>query len=91
VEQDFPVVLLQAHGPAWDDVHDLAGVLRARGADVLRVGPDDAELTVPERLPEPLSALPTVVRGQQLAHALALHRGLDPDRPEGLRKITATH
>jgi glutamine---fructose-6-phosphate transaminase (isomerizing) len=91
VEQDFPVVLLQAHGPAWDDVQDLAQVLRSRGAEVLRVGPDDAELPVPAQLPEPLSAFPSVVRGQQLAHALALHRGLEPDRPEGLRKITATH
>jgi fructoselysine-6-P-deglycase FrlB-like protein len=34
--------------------------------------------------------LPASVRAQQLALALALRRGLDPDRPPGLRKITAT-
>ena len=44
----------------------------------------------PARLPEPLRALPAVVRAQQLALALALRRGIDPDEPPGLSKVTAT-
>jgi hypothetical protein len=32
-----------------------------------------------------------VVRGQQLALAASLARGVDPDRPAGLRKVTPTH
>ena len=31
-----------------------------------------------------------VVRAQQLALALALRRGVDPDAPPGLRKVTPT-
>jgi len=31
-----------------------------------------------------------VVRGQQLAHELALRLGYDPDSPGGLTKVTAT-
>ena len=42
-------------------------------------------------LAEPLAALPAVVRAQQLALALALRRGADPDTPPGLNKVTATH
>jgi glucosamine--fructose-6-phosphate aminotransferase (isomerizing) len=42
-------------------------------------------------LPEPLAALAAVVRGQQVALALARLRGLDPDAPRGLSKVTPTH
>jgi fructoselysine-6-P-deglycase FrlB-like protein len=31
------------------------------------------------------------VRGQQLARHLSLARGLDPDHPSGLTKVTPTH
>jgi glucosamine--fructose-6-phosphate aminotransferase (isomerizing) len=57
--------------------------LRERGADVrvYEAAPD---------LPEALAPIPAVVFGQQLAHTLALARGLDPDAPRGLSKITRT-
>jgi glucosamine--fructose-6-phosphate aminotransferase (isomerizing) len=41
-------------------------------------------------VPEPLAPIAAVVRGQQLAHELALRLGYDPDNPRGLTKITAT-
>ena len=41
-------------------------------------------------LPEPLAPVVAVVRGQQLAYAMARSRELDPDRPPGLTKVTAT-
>ena len=40
-------------------------------------------------LAEALATIPLVVRGQQVAHALALWRGR-PDTPEGLSKVTPT-
>ncbi len=90
IEQDFPVVALAVPGPAWNDLTELVALLGERGARVLRVAPG-GEVPLPEVVPEPLAPFPVAVRGQQLAHALAVHRGLDPDRPEGLRKITPTH
>ncbi|HEX4213583.1 MAG TPA: glucosamine--fructose-6-phosphate aminotransferase, partial [Candidatus Dormibacteraeota bacterium] len=42
-------------------------------------------------LPESLTPLPFAVAGQLLALRLALARGLDPDRPRGLRKVTITN
>ncbi len=50
----------------------------------------DADLPYAPGLPEPLCALPATVRAQQLALALALRRGIDPDEPPGLRKVTPT-
>ncbi len=51
---------------------------------------DDVELPLPTGLAEALVPLPAVVRAQQLAVALARERGLDPDAPEGLNKVTRT-
>ena len=41
-------------------------------------------------LPEPLAAIVAAVRAQQVALALARRRGLDPDAPRGLSKVTPT-
>jgi glucosamine--fructose-6-phosphate aminotransferase (isomerizing) len=46
---------------------------------------------VPAGLGEALAAIPLVVRGQQLAIATTIALGMDPDSPEGLNKVTATH
>jgi glucosamine--fructose-6-phosphate aminotransferase (isomerizing) len=91
VTRGFPVVALRAFGPAFDDVSSLVGELRAREARVLVIGSDDrADVPLPSRAPESLAPVIAVVRGQQLAHALAIRLGYDPDNPEGLTKVTAT-
>jgi glucosamine--fructose-6-phosphate aminotransferase (isomerizing) len=50
----------------------------------------DAELPLPAGLPEWLSPLVAVAPGQVLAMELARRRGVDLDRPLGLRKVTVT-
>ena len=88
---DLPLLAVSASGPAEADVAKLAGELSEAGTPVLELAERaDAELPYPRGLPEPLCVLPASVRAQQLALALALRRGLDPDHPPGLRKITAT-
>ena len=49
-----------------------------------------ADLPLPGGLAEPLLAIPASVRAQQLALAVARRRGLDPDEPPGLGKVTPT-
>ena len=91
VTRGFPVIALNAHGPAYADVASLVDELRAREASVLVVGTGpDADVPLPHDLPEALVPIVAVVRGQQLAHALALRLGYDPDSPAGLNKITVT-
>lgn len=91
IEQEFPVMAFSAPGPAAADMTALVGEVRDRGGRVLTVAVDDgADLPLPDGLAEPFVPLPAVVRAQQVARALALHRGLDPDSPEGLRKVTPT-
>jgi glucosamine--fructose-6-phosphate aminotransferase (isomerizing) len=90
VERGFPVLSFAARGPAEGEMVALAGELEERGARVFRAAEEGGDLPVPSGVAEPLQALPMAVRGQQVAHALALHRGLDPDAPPGLSKVTMT-
>jgi glucosamine--fructose-6-phosphate aminotransferase (isomerizing) len=88
---DLPVLAISAAGPAAADVDAIAAQLAGAGTTVLRLADrKDADLPFGGGLAEPLAALPATVRAQQLALALALRRGADPDAPPGLNKVTAT-
>jgi glucosamine--fructose-6-phosphate aminotransferase (isomerizing) len=59
---------------------------------VLSIAPgESADLPLPAALPEGLAAIGAIVRAQQLAREVSLQRGIDPDRPFGLSKVTETH
>jgi glucosamine--fructose-6-phosphate aminotransferase (isomerizing) len=88
---DLPLLAVSAAGPAAADVEALAASLEQAGTPVLRLADrSGVPLPYPAGLAEPLAAIPAVVRAQQLALALALRRGVDPDEPPGLRKVTPT-
>jgi glutamine---fructose-6-phosphate transaminase (isomerizing) len=74
-----PVLLVSAGGP----VAALRLLLGGRQAET-------AGLPAPAALAEPAQVITAVVRGQQLASALALARGTDPDAPAHLTKVTQT-
>ena len=84
-----PLVAVVGPGRAGEETARLASDVAARGAPVVVVG-DGGELPVPGSLPEWLATIPTVVRGQQLALALAAAKGIDPDQPPTLSKVTLT-
>jgi glucosamine--fructose-6-phosphate aminotransferase (isomerizing) len=89
--RDLPLLAVSASGPAAADVEELAAALEDGGSAVLRLSDErGSDLPYPGGLPGPLCALPAAVRTQQLALALARQRGIDPDRPPGLRKVTPT-
>jgi glutamine---fructose-6-phosphate transaminase (isomerizing) len=88
---ELPLLAIRAEGPAAADVDELADELGSAGTPVIRLADrPGAELPYPAGLPEPLCALPATIRAQQLALALALRRGIDPDEPPGLHKVTPT-
>jgi glutamine---fructose-6-phosphate transaminase (isomerizing) len=78
-----PVLLVNAGGPADADLAALRLLLDSRHAET-------AGLPVPAALAEPAQVITAVVRGQQLASALALARGANPDAPAHLTKVTET-
>jgi glucosamine--fructose-6-phosphate aminotransferase (isomerizing) len=92
VRRGLPVLTLAGGGPAAADVEAFAAAARERGGHVLSIASHaDADLPLPAALPEGLAAIGAIVRAQQLAREVSLRRGIEPDTPFGLSKITETH
>lgn len=93
------IVAYGAAGPVLDDVIETAQRAADLGSPVVGVGaPATWErvagavpVPTPQTVGEALATIPLVVRGQQLAIATTLALGMDPDQPQGLNKVTATH
>jgi glucosamine--fructose-6-phosphate aminotransferase (isomerizing) len=89
-----PVLVQHAAGPVSEDAASLVRLLRAAGAPAWVVGePLDGAagvVPVPGDLPEHLRPVAHAVRLQQIALGSARARGVDPDHPAGLSKVTAT-
>jgi len=97
VTPGFPVVLIAPGGMTSPDIEDLCTHLRKLQAELLVVSNDQdllkyaqLGLKIPDGLPEWLSPLAAIIPGQLFALNLAIERGLNPDQPIGLRKVTET-
>jgi glucosamine 6-phosphate synthetase-like amidotransferase/phosphosugar isomerase protein len=90
------LLVAAADGPMLPEMTGLARRIAATGADVYGIG-GDRELAAACRstlpgpaLPEHLAPFALVIPGQLLVEALARAKGLDPDAPRGLAKVTQT-
>jgi glucosamine--fructose-6-phosphate aminotransferase (isomerizing) len=102
VGADFPIVLFAPPGETYPDMLKLAADLCGRSADsvVFSSAPEIMDLaTVAISLPPPVtddiageavSPLIYAVAGQAFAHGLCVTKGLNPDQPRGLQKVTLT-
>jgi glucosamine--fructose-6-phosphate aminotransferase (isomerizing) len=102
VGSDFPLLLFAAPGPTFADMLRVAGDLRARNADLVVFSSEQSILdlaTVPIALPLPVveglageavSPLVYALAGQLFAHGVCTTKGLNPDQPRGLNKVTLT-
>jgi glutamine---fructose-6-phosphate transaminase (isomerizing) len=91
----FPVWTIASHDESLPAVIDGADRVRQAGATLVASGPAADEIPgAAYRLPVPAPPLPilspllSVVPGQLFANALAAGKGLDPDHPEHLSKVT---
>jgi glucosamine--fructose-6-phosphate aminotransferase (isomerizing) len=97
VDAGTPALLVAAgDGPMVPEMTGLARRIAATGAPVYGIGGDQefaaacrAALPGPS-LPEHLAPFALIVPGQLLTEALASAKGLDPDAPRGLDKVTQT-
>jgi glucosamine--fructose-6-phosphate aminotransferase (isomerizing) len=97
VEPGFPVMVLAPEGAVATEMVALLAQLRERGAELIVLSPLEEALALartalplPSGVPEWLSPLVMVMPGQMFALAATISRGLDPDHPRGLRKVTLT-
>jgi glucosamine--fructose-6-phosphate aminotransferase (isomerizing) len=97
VEPATPVLLYAADGPTYPFMSRLAQRLKREQVAVLTMTNKPAiarhsAITVhcPVEAREGLTPIPFATLGQLFACYLALERGLNPDAPRGLRKVTRT-
>jgi glucosamine--fructose-6-phosphate aminotransferase (isomerizing) len=93
-DHDIPVLAVVGDGPGGRSMRDVVARLGERRADVVTIGGSDiggasGRLAVPS-VDERYSPLLDILPLQQLALALSLARGEDPDAPRGLKKVTTT-
>ncbi|MBU0607614.1 MAG: SIS domain-containing protein [Armatimonadetes bacterium] len=93
-----PVILLAPQGPSLGSMLEVGQAVKERQGEMIVFSDDDDALSlakVPMKLP-PLgqshwSPIVIAAAGQLFAYYLAVHKGLNPDRPRGLRKVTLTY
>jgi len=97
IESGLPVFMVMPAGATFADMLELAQELRRRGAELLVISESEEALALartalplPPGIPEWFSPLTAIIPGQLVALRLALSKGLKPDVPRGLQKVTRT-
>ncbi len=99
VEPGFPVIAFAPPDVTWPSIGHTLEKLHALRAEIVAITDPgnravEARATkvirLPGRIREWLTPIPYIIPGQILAACLAAQKGLDPDRPRTLRKVTLT-
>lgn len=98
VGASFPAFLFAASGVTWPGTREILATLHELKAETLIVtdtsnveaARDRRAVIVPVALDEIFTPIPYIVPAQLFAASLAEEKGLDPDRPRALNKITRT-
>jgi len=97
VDKDMPVIMFLPEGQAYSDAYDMAKKVVGVGADLLVVSNiDDAlmlgnvGLRIAQTSTDYISPFFNVVVAQMFACELSLAKGLNPDSPRALNKVTIT-
>jgi Glucosamine 6-phosphate synthetase, contains amidotransferase and phosphosugar isomerase domains len=97
IEKDMPVIVFAPHGPSLADVTDMIKKLKESGADLLVVSDLDeicalgnCALRIPETESDCTSVFVNAAVAQMFACRLSLLKGLNPDEPRMLHKVTIT-
>jgi glucosamine--fructose-6-phosphate aminotransferase (isomerizing) len=93
VEEGFTLLVLAPRGPAQAGLLELAARLRERGASVLLAAPPGtpgAQLPIAPTADPELDPIGALQSFYVMVEALACARGLDPDSPRHLSKVTRT-
>jgi glucosamine--fructose-6-phosphate aminotransferase (isomerizing) len=93
IGEGYPLLVFAPSGPAQAGLLSLAQAMRERGAKVLLAAPrgtPGCDLPLVETGSSDLDPLTLIQSFYPMVEALARARGLDPDRPQHLTKVTRT-
>lgn len=97
LERDMPVIIYAPEGPSFKDITEIVNKVKDSGADILVISNNrelramgDSSIEIPENLSDYVSPLINVAVAQMFAGKLSVLKGLNPDSPRGLNKVTIT-
>lgn len=96
VERGFPAFLFAPPGPTLRGMKDLLARLNGLGAETVAISSEPSILKASSRIiempriPEMLTPIPYIIPAQLFAALLADAKGLSPDKPRSLEKVTKT-
>lgn len=96
VDNVSPVIAIASAGAGGKALEPVLGRLRERGADLVVVGSPEhvagasAGFTLPSGIAEEVAPILEILPLQQLAYEVTVARGLNPDAPRALAKVTET-
>lgn len=97
IERSFPVFLFAPPGKTFAGMKSLLSKLTRLGAETIVISSEDQALKqatralkIPDRVGEMLSPIPYIIPAQMFAALLAKAKGLSPDSPRSLAKVTRT-
>lgn len=99
VEQNFPVFAFAPPGTTWPSIGETLAKLQGLQAEIVAItdsgnrevaGCATRVIRLPRRVKETLTPIPYIIPAQIFAACLAEHKGLDPDKPRTLTKVTLT-
>ncbi len=94
IEDGYPLLIFATRGPTQAGLVALATEMRGRGARVLLAAPGDIaerDLTLPVAATPDLDPIVAIQSFYVMAAHLSRARGMDPDRPRHLSKVTKTN
>jgi glucosamine--fructose-6-phosphate aminotransferase (isomerizing) len=97
LDEKLPLFLVAPSSKVSDDLDQILALGRERKAGIIAVSDREdvlaaatSALRLPTGVPEWLTPIVAVVPGQLWAQSFALVRGVAPDAPRGLKKVTLT-
>jgi glucosamine--fructose-6-phosphate aminotransferase (isomerizing) len=98
IHKGVPVILIAPSGAVSADLYDMLHELDELNSEMIMVSDEQRflekahlALPIPQNIPEWLSPIVAIVPGQLFAMRLTIERGMDPDNPKGLHKVTETY
>ncbi len=97
VDRGFPVFIFAPPGPTYKGMMQLLKTLKGIGAETVVISSESSAvkaakraLKIPGRIDEILTPIPYIIPAQLFAALLAVTKGLSPDKPRSLSKVTRT-
>jgi glutamine---fructose-6-phosphate transaminase (isomerizing) len=99
VEPSFPVFAFAPPGKTWPALGETLAKLKGLRAEIVAItdaanrevaGSATKIIRLPQRMREVSTPIPYIVPAQLFAACLAAQKGLDPDRPRTISKVTLT-